>query len=207
MSATTRPPPANVAANDTEAPSNLPVGGTFETSSWRIHRFSDSVRITHILHAGARGKKCLEITIRTSYGRDLDLLDLLVSHMLQVVLGDPQPATLAAVARDAPLLSSAFETTVSELRGVDVESHVVKVESELVHAHFSAREFRITVTAVIPHKQGTVRQDSHLYNRDIRSAAKAYEWARANAARMGTMTRSEIYTALRDAGARVNTWG
>lgn len=207
MSRLPRPPSSEPAANDTDAPTHLPVGGTFETKLWRIHRYSDSVRMTHLLHAGVRGKKCLEITVRTTYGQGRDVLDQLVSHLLGVVVDDPSAETLAAIARDAPLMSSLLQTTVAERRGVDVETHVIRIDSDLVQAHFSPQEFRITVTEVHGGPRGAFRQDTHLYNRDKRSAAIGYAFARANAARIATMTRTEIYTALREAGARVDTWG
>jgi hypothetical protein len=194
-------------ANDIVLPSHLPPGGTFETNAWRVHRYADSVTVTHLLNAGARGKKCLEVTVGTSYGRDLDLLDVLTKYLVELVAEGPQPETVVSITRDAPLLSSAFEVTVAHRRGVDVELGAVKIDSDLVKGHFSMVEFRVTVTALHRTEHGTIRQDSHLYNADKRSVPKAYRWARANAARIGSMTRSEIYNNLREAGARVSTWG
>src|SRR5690242_9783340 len=163
-------------ANDIDLPSTLPPGGTFETSSWRVHRYRDLVAVTHLVNAGARGKKCLEVTVGTSYGRDLDLLDVLTRYFVELVAEGPKPETVMAIARDAPLLSPALEVTVAEKRGVDVERGAVKVDSDLVKAHFSTTEFRITVTALHHGKHGTIRQDSHLYNADKRSVPKAYQW-------------------------------
>src|SRR5262245_41426257 len=194
-------------ANDIDLPSTLPPGGTFETNAWRVHRYRDLVAVTHLVNAGARGKKCLEVTVGTSFGRDLDLLDVLTKYLVELVADGPQPETVVAIVRDAPLLSSAFEVTVAEKRGVDVERGAIKVDSDLVKAHFSTTEFRITVTALHRTEHGTIRQDSHLYNGDKRSVPKAYQWARANVARIGSMIRSEIYSGLREAGVRVSTWG
>ena len=39
-------------ANDIDLPSHLPPGGTFETDSWRVHRYRDLVEITHGLAEG-----------------------------------------------------------------------------------------------------------------------------------------------------------
>ena len=200
-------PPPTKPANDTSAPSSLPVGRTFDNGTWRMHRFTDSIRVVHLVNAGKPGKRCTEITIVARYGQDLDLFELLSSHLVGVVADNPSAEALSALAKDAPLMSSAFETTVAELRGVEVEIGFVRVTSDLVQAYFSPIEFRVTVTALVQTEKGTVRQDSHLYNADRRSAAKAYRWAKAHEDSIGTMTRSEIYTALRDAGVRVNLWG
>lgn len=207
MNDTLPPPSRPKPANDTDLPANLPVGRTFDNGTWRMHRFADSIRMVHLIHAGKRGKRCTEITIVAKYRRDLDLFDLLVAHLVAVVADNPSAEALAALARDAPLMSSAFETTVAEVRGVDVELGMIQIETELVRAHFSPIEFRVTVTALHETEHGTTKQDSHLYNADRRSAAKAYHWARTHAAAIGSMTRAEIYTALRDAGVRVNLWG
>lgn len=194
-------------ANDTDAPANLPVGGTFETNTWRVHRFADSVRFTHLANAGVRGKKCMEIAITTSNGRDLEALDLLVAALLECVALDPSPETFAALAKDAPLVAESLSTHVSMIRGVDVELGVIKIDSDLVRGRFSTTEFSVTVTAIHSSpKGGGFRQDSHLYNADKRSVPKAYRWARENAARIGSMTRSQIYEELRNVGVRVSTW-
>lgn len=194
-------------ANDIEIPSSLPSGGSFETASWRIHRYAGSVRLTHLVNAGVRGKKCTEIAVVASHHQDLDRLDMVVSFLLHSMLFDPRAETLAAMAKDAALLSPALETFVSEVRGIDVETGIIKIESDLVRGQFSMKEFQITVTALIRTEHGSFRQDSHLYNADKRSVPKAYQWARAHAAEIGSMTRSEIYSGLRDAGVKVRTWG
>ncbi|MEZ4298423.1 MAG: hypothetical protein R3B70_25960 [Polyangiaceae bacterium] len=198
-------PPAP--ANDTSFPSSLPVGGTFENSEWRVHRYSDSVVFTHLANAGVRGKKCMEIHVRAKYGEGLDRLDLFVSGLLEYMALGATPTALASLAKDAPLLSASLETVVSELRGVDVEMAILKIETDLVKARFSSTEFSITVTALMSNKHGAFRQDSHLYNADKRSVPKAYRWARENAERIGHMTRQDIYSGLVAAGARVSTWG
>lgn len=207
MSRTTPVTGGALPANDIEVPSTLPPGGSFETEHWRMHRYMSSVRLTHLVNAGVRGKKCMEIAIVASYHQDLDRLDLLVAGLLHAMVLDPQPETMAALAKDASLLSPALETFVSELRGIDVETGVIKIESDLVRGQFSMKEFQVTVTALIRTEHGSFRQDSHLYNADKRSVPKAYQWARANAAQIGSMTRSEIYSGLRDAGVKVRTWG
>lgn len=194
-------------ANDIDVPANLPVGGTFETNTWRVHRFSDSACFTHLVNAGVRGKKCMEISIRASYGRDLEALDLLVAGLLECVALDPSPETLEALAKDAPLVAESLSTSVSLLKGVDVETGIVKIDSDLVRARFGTTEFSATVTAVHSSPNGgSFRQDSHLYNGDKRTVLKAYRWARENAPRIGSMTRNEIYRELRNAGVRVSTW-
>lgn len=198
--------PEGRAANDTEVPSTLEVGEEFATNHWRIHRYRGSVTATHLENAGKRGKKCLVISVGTEGGAEAEL-DLFVGYLLQVIVDNPRPETLAAVAKDANLVSRKLRTTVGEKRGVDVETEAIRVDADLVKAHFAAGEFRITVTAMMGGPKGPFRQDSHMYNADRKSAKAAYAWAQKNAARIGSMTRHELYAALREAGARVSTWG
>lgn len=149
----------------------------------------------------------MEVTILASYGRDLEALDLLVAGLLECVALDPAPETLAALAKDAPLVAESLRTTVSHLKGVDVETGTIKIDSDLVRARFCTTEFSVTVTAIHSSpKGGSFRQDSHLYNADKRTVRKAYQWARENAARIGSMTRTDIYRELSNAGVRVSTW-
>jgi hypothetical protein len=196
-----------VPANDIDVPSTLPPGGSFETANWRMHRYASSVRITHLVNAGVRGKQCLEIAIVARYHQDLDRFEVLVPWLLHTMVLHPTPETMVALAKDASLTSPELETHISEVRGVDVETGVIKIEGELVWGAFSMKEFQVTVTALIGNERGSFRQDSHLYNADKRSVPKAYQWARANAARIPAMTRSEIYQGLKDAGVKVRTWG
>ena len=50
------------AANDTAAPT-IALGTTVESTTWRAHRYSDSIRVTSLRGAGKVGKRCPELTV------------------------------------------------------------------------------------------------------------------------------------------------
>lgn len=49
--------------NQPSYPTRIDIGETFETPTWRVHRYAISVCVTHLVNAGKRGKTCERFTI------------------------------------------------------------------------------------------------------------------------------------------------
>jgi hypothetical protein len=47
-------------------PTRIEIGETFETPTWRVHRYATSVCVMHLVNAGKRGKTCERLTIGES---------------------------------------------------------------------------------------------------------------------------------------------
>lgn len=122
-------------------------------------------------------------------------------------------------ARNARLLRGGLDMTKQEQRHppfcgcADCEHALLPKDAEIrittpqVRCYFKPKEWGVTTTIVISRGEKSFTQDSHMYNRDIRSSRRAYDWARANAIRIPTMTRDQIYKALNAAGVKISTHG
>lgn len=164
-------------ANDTSA---LPVGTTYETATWRAHRYADSLRLTHVVNAGKRGKSCAELTLIGQW------IEGAVPFIVDAMRGDVSPEAMGTALVDAA--GDGLRVHRADLRGVDVILAPVMVLTDDVDAYFSPRRCSFRFTCDMPRPSGgTFREGTTAYTHKVRDAGKAYQWALANRTRIAGM--------------------
>lgn len=210
-----------IAANDT-APVTIALGTTFESTTWRAHRYSDNIMITSLAGAGKVGKRCEVFTVG---GDDLEAVAPVVAWAVQE---GATVETMRAMLGDVVL--SGLEFSESEKRGVDVPRlPAIVVRGELMRATFTetsalltfstvhaaapvetrlARAFQMVDGGMSPAvaaqhvARKTFKQDTIIGTDKRADAARAYAWAQQNAARLPAMTQGEFRSEMSAIGAR-----
>lgn len=186
ITASTASTPRNDNASNPMDDDPIRLGQTKEIGALRIHRFSNSTRVTDTANAGKRGKKCREMTVGNRDGLWNDADSAASSEInLMAVRG-------ASLDQMAEALRPWYAVEISELRGIDVTP--VGGEIEIINpwmiARFAPGEFSA--------RDMSDPNESTIMDRDgrKRSAAKAYAWAKANVQALASMRWAELRSAL-----------
>lgn len=170
-------------------------GDTIETSTWRIHLGALSVKATHIVNAGKRGKKCFQACLYNAEARlGSDLLPA-----LQVVLdhatSEVDPATMLDAMK--ALRCPGIGLEVSEERGVDVDRADDKIEilGACVEVRASSRAFFFQNRLDVHNLETLIQVDRT-------APAKVLAWVKANRSALETMPFSWVTASLRSMGIR-----
>lgn len=102
-------------ANFNEA--KLLVGQTFESDLLRIHHYRDQLKVTDVVNAGKRGKKCREFSIS---GKSYDSTFNAFNDIMSTVYDKSTYDDVLAIAKTVADGDSNLNVYESELRGVDV---------------------------------------------------------------------------------------
>jgi len=180
------------AANDTAAPT-IALGTTVESTTWRAHRYSDSIRVTSLRGAGKVGKRCPEFTV-------MGAVEAIAPAVLWAVEEGANVETMRAMLADVVLAGLEFYE--SEKRGVDVPARpAIKVRGALMHGTSTETETLVSFSFYLDGKGG-MTQDTLLATHKRADAARAYAWAQANEARLPTMTLAQFRAEMAAIGAR-----
>src|SRR5688500_11307507 len=97
----------------------LAVGNTFESNTWRIHRYRDSLRITSLLGAGKRGKRCEVFGVYDLDYMEADTCGTVVEEVLKAGKAAVSVEAMRNLVNSFALLNDCKVGERSE-RGVDV---------------------------------------------------------------------------------------
>lgn len=170
-------------------------GDTIETATWRIHLGALSVKATHIVNAGKRGKRCFQACLYNAearLGSDLlPALDVALNHATREV--DPAAMLDAMKAFQRPGVG----LEVSEERGIDVERADDKIEilGACVEVRASSQGF------FFQNRRDVMNLET-MTHLNKRGAVKVLAWVNANKSALETMTFSEVSEALRSMDVR-----
>lgn len=184
--------------------------GMFTEDQLKIHRFSDSVRITDLTNAGKRGKVCKELTIIAGYLQG-DLADKVLKQAVSTIMHSDYAqakAKLEALAEEHPGLFTLSERT---LKGVDVEpvGSPVNLEKKfpdgtIVTIEATPHEFMVKNSTVIGGDKASAghRQDTLYWQRSKKDGAVFYAWAKANLSKLASMTILDLMKVWGDLGVK-----
>lgn len=180
----------------TSYPTTLQIGETFETVSWRVHRFSTSVRATHLANAGKRGKTCDEFSAWIRYGGESSLADLALRLACLAVDGVGPEEMAVEVEIGAAACDAEVEVERSTRRGVDVAPggvSTVRVDGARVRVIAEYDSWSV-LDKNDPNNEPTLLP---LRSKDRKAF---YAWAKKNEEALKTMAFAQVMTALREAG-------
>lgn len=185
---------------------SLPLGKTFQNELVRIHRYSNSLRVTDLTNAGKRGKKCDELTVMPTVDYEGDH-DQWLARMAGLFL-DQAGGGYRAIFRFIKDVQHDFPTEISieveSLRGIDVEPFGEIFEFEIpqpnkawIEVRVSPTDFRVINHAYMRHptdptKPGFIH-DSRYFPMKREDAAAFYAWMKDNHARARRFMNMDMF--------------
>lgn len=179
----------------------LDIGRGMFTEHLKIHRFSDSVRITDMTNAGKRGKKVRELAVIAGYHNDA-LKDKILKQAVASIVHmeyDQAKSHLEKIGEKHPGLFRLAETA---MRGIDVEPMGTTFnlekkfpDGEVVQIKSSPHEFLVKDSKPISAEGKPAHgfmQDTLYYNRGKESGIVFYAWLKENLSLGGNMNILEL---------------
>ncbi len=191
--------------NDTTIPETLKIGETFESATWRLHRYSNSLHITDIRDAGKRGKRCLKITLVFESCSDCQPSMETAVAMLLPLAGSNASAKTMRIAAQACKIETPFALKLSVHegveRGVDVRpaGSRGKVEIKGVNVLVDASSDGFMVRCL-----RDTSNEPTLIQTNKSGCALVLRWVRENASAIQTMTFRDVTEALHAIGAKTH---
>lgn len=175
----------------------LGVGQSFLTDHLKLHRFSDSLRITDLTNAGKRGKKVREMTVQAGT-LDSTRSDAVLRRAAEHILDMDYDQAKAALT--AP--SKKLQVHERQLRGIDVEPGATTFKlsktfpnGTIVSIKSSPHAFQIRHSAVIS-APGKVahgfRQDTLYWSRRKKDGQLFYDWLKTHLHAAGQMSLADL---------------
>jgi hypothetical protein len=167
---------------------------TFENTKWRIELGALSVKATEMVHAGKRGKQCVQMYLaKESSGGSKEQLVMAYSAMTELAAREASAVEMAAAM--APLVTAdvCFDTT--KIRGVDVVRgcDVVEIVGPALRVRADSATFCLSCTKN--------SNEPTLVSLDEKGPALVGKWARKNAGAIAAgMTFSCAKESLRAMG-------
>ena len=172
-------------------------GDTIETNGWRIHLGALAIRVTHIVNAGKRGKKCAQFVL---WHRDCFYTGQLDAALVAIRAEAERGAEPAAMRSTMEAhVAGTVSLQVSEERGIDVDCANDKIE--ILGACVAVRA---SSQAFFFQNRRDVYNLETMTHLNKRGAAKVLAWVKANKSALETMTFVEVAEALRLMGVRAH---
>jgi len=192
----------------------LDIGRGVFTENLKIHRFSDSVRVTDMVNAGKRGKKVRELAIIAGYHNDA-LKDKILKQAITSIVHmnyDQAKAHLEKIGDTHPGLFTLSETS---MRGIDVEPMGTAFnlekkfpDGEVIAIKASPHEFLVKDSKPI-RAEGKpahgMMQDTLYWNRGKESGIVFYAWMKENLSLAGNMNILELMKVWDSLGVRFDS--
>lgn len=220
----------NAAANDTTEMTTIARGTTYQSATWRAHRYDTHIELVDLRNAGRRGKMCSRFFVSNpGYGTRGENLDPVAPSVLFAVNSDVAVETMARILADVGQLGLELRRT--EEKGCDVDREpALCLESENVRGTFTMREFYVTFTTTHARKttperrtelafealedgrlheslpaimETTFRHDTTVHGASRKDAAKAYAWAQEHLAEVVRMDRNTFIRTMDAIGVKV----
>jgi hypothetical protein len=167
----------------------LSVGETFENDLWRIHRYVGSIRVTHLLEAGKKGRKCHEFAIQGNVAHE--------SLSMEFVM-------LAKRGADYPRMKKTVEE--AQKTGAQVHESIIKA-IDVKPGNFEKLVVRgIHITVEADYDSYSIKDIDDENNeptciaRGKRSVYQFYRWVKDNMKTLQTMTIGQAMDAMKDVG-------
>ena len=170
-------------------------GDTIETNGWRIHLGALAIRVTHIVNAGKRGKKCAQFVLwhrDCFYTGQLDAA--LVAIRAEAERG-AEPAAMRSTMESH--VAGTVSLQVSEERAIDVVRADDKIEIVGV-----CLEVRASSQGFFFQNRLDVHNLETLIQVDRTAPAKVLAWVKANRSALETMPFSWVTASLRSMNVR-----
>ncbi len=168
----------------------LSVGETFENELWRIHRYREAIRVTHLENAGRRGKQCVEFVIHSNVAGSLQPWEsLAMEFMFYAKRKDGLPRMEQAMNEAKEV---GFDVDKRTLRGVDVSPG--GFQKLLIRGAF--------VTIEADYDRYSIEDITDDDNqptciaRGKKSIKQFYRWVKDNAKKLQSMTMHQIMDAM-----------
>jgi len=170
-------------------------GDTIETSTWRVWRGALAIRVTHIVNAGKRGKRCAEYTLYLEGCGSDSALGPIADIVRAKAIREVEPAEMLVVMTMCK--SNAIGLQVAELRGVDVQKPGEKIEfvTKALRVRASSQGFAITNMTDVANEETMIQVDRS-------GPPKFLAWVKANLDAIHAMTFADVRDALRSIGVR-----
>lgn len=179
----------------TSYPETLPIGETFTTPTWRVHRYASSIRAVHLANAGKRGKKCAEFAVwRSGLHDSIELSDVALRLACLAVdgIGPDEMAVEIEVASRGCGASMDRQWR----RGVDIapsDYSPLSIDGEHVSVEVGFGGWDVTDKDDSDNEPTLIP----LKNKDRKAF---YAWAKKNEEALKTMRFNDVMRALREAG-------
>jgi hypothetical protein len=168
----------------------LSVGETFENELWRVHRYREAIRVTHLENAGRRGKQCVEFLIHSNIPGKLNPWEsLAMEFMMHAKRKDSLPR-MNQVAEEAK--ETGFDVDKQIRRGVDVSpGGFQKLLIRGAHVTIEADYDRYSIEDITDDDNQPT-----CIARGKKSIKQFYRWVKDNAKTLQTMTMHQIMEAM-----------
>lgn len=167
----------------------LSVGETFENESWRVHRFADSIRVTHLVNAGRRGKRCVEFVVIGGPAMESQAMEFVMLAKRGADFGRMDQAM-----REAKEVGASVDDRI--LKGVDVKPGNFQ--------KLFVRGANVTIEADYDsYSVQDINDDNNeptCIARGKKSVYLFYRWVKDNARAIAAMTMSQVMTAMKQNG-------
>ena len=175
----------------------IDTGQTWDNGVIRIHRYMDSVRVSHVADAGKRGKKCRQLAAWALDHQPVDV-DLLLGGLITLAMLDASMATFRA----ALLVHGVTEDHIEDHleRGVDVEPAKLEVTGEHVSMSVSNNEVSI-------YDLDDRNNEPAAMTRTRTDAKRAGQWLKTHLTQVNQMRFSPLVHEVEEAtGVRFHRW-
>lgn len=198
------PLPASPAAVPGPPPAGWPigVGETREIHGMRVHLFRGSLRVTDLANAGKRGKTCGELTV--SWWEGNDEADRYARELVRRIVAAPTYSAALAVARAGAtrdLPGGGVQVDERPLKGVHVApGGFEEINVRGPHVAVSAGRFEFSISDLDDrNNEPRCISGSRAGQREV---ARFYTWAKANRAKIPSMTMDDVMEAMEKIGVR-----
>lgn len=176
------------------------VGTTYESTTWRIHRYNDSIALWSLRNAGKRGKKVTQWAILPSYKHDTPFESL----CFELKLWADRGATEERMAHVLDQMESSLQIRLDKRleRGIDVlpaNTQTIRVETKNLRAEFSPLEFSLRHVKDVENETTTL-------SKSRRGLKELYTWVVANRAIVETMTYAEMRDRILSMGISIHEY-
>jgi hypothetical protein len=201
----------------------LSVGKTFESDKWRVHRYRDSLAITHLENAGKRGKKCVAMGLDFSYLPGDALLESIAMDVASLAKKNVTPEVMEKHLREVVSdFQGNVKLNVGDSRGVDVvpagfgpmEVRTKNIEIRVKMDGFSVRDMSEAMEREIPDGMGGKKKVVDYPNMPTcipesaskKGLASFYRWVKDNESKLKTMKYQDVINAIKDLGIPYHTY-
>jgi len=177
----------------------MSAGETFESETWRIHRFRDSIRVTPLENAGKRGKKVVVMSVHTrGYGDDLPIESIALELLMHAKRNASSERMQKAIDEYIQVFAGKVEMYTTTQRGVDVMPAGFKniaIQGDNVYVEAEYDSFRVknqndpNETTCIPAISGGKK-----------SIPVFYRWVKDNESKIKGMKYYDVLRAMKDLG-------
>lgn len=184
--------------------SAMSVGETFESDTWRIHRYMHSIRITPLENAGKRGKKVTSMVVYTNGYDKLPLESMALEFMMHAKRNASLERMQTSIDEYIQVFAGKVEMHTSIERGVDVMPGGFKnltIQGKGVYVEAEYDSFRVknqedpNESTCIPAISGGKK-----------SIPVFYRWVKDNEGKIKNMKYRDVTKAMDDLGVDYHSY-